>query len=91
MRKCAFKVKAFFEDEEITIQENQEIVFQFQDNSESERILNFYPLKNDNKFYEVHVKALNLVDFDFTVSLKSKINYYILYAAYIAFVICYLL
>jgi hypothetical protein len=73
-KRCEFKVKVYFEDKEITIQNGQEFFFFFDNKTaETEAILKFYP--EQNKFYEVYTFSPKLKDYEFSVTLQCKINF----------------
>ena len=70
-KKCSFKVKAYYEDKEITIQNGQEYFFFFDNKTtELEKILKFYPQKD--KFYEVYTFSPRLVDYNFAATLHCN-------------------
>ncbi len=68
-KRCEFKVKAYYEDREISIQNGQEFGF-FYDNKTTETIFKFYPEKD--KFYEVYSFSPMLKEYEFEVTLQCK-------------------
>lgn len=70
--KCEFKVRAYYEDKEISILVNQELTYFVPKNPlELEKIFRFKPQKNTKKFYEIQASSLNLRDMELSVSLQG--------------------
>lgn len=73
-KKCEFKVRAYFEDHEISILNNQEFTFFIPNNPmELEKLFTFKPKKNEKKFYEIQATALNMKDMELSVTLQSNL------------------
>jgi hypothetical protein len=71
-KKCDFKIRAYYEDTEITILKDQELTFFVPDNPLLlEKIFIFNLKKGDKKFYEIQATSLNMKDLDLTVFLMS--------------------
>lgn len=77
-KKCTFKAKVYYEDNEINILKNQEILLKFTNTSETEKVLKFFPEKNTENFYEIYSRSLNLVDFEMIAELQCKNNFFFL-------------
>jgi len=81
-KRCEFKVKAYYEDTEITIQNKQELFFFFDNKTfGADAILKFYPDKD--KFYEVYAFSPKLKDFELSVTLHSKNLYFMRYYTFV--------
>ena len=76
-KKCTFKAKVYYEDNEINILKNQEILLKFTNELETEKVFKFFPEKNTENFYEIYSRSLNFVEFEMIVELHCKNNLFL--------------